>query len=179
MKIVSHSLSFAGTSVGTFSVGRNTLPTRHVAGAALSRWAAWLLVLVALSGATCSREQSELQIIFVGDIMLADGPGREIAKGVDPFAEFADLFHAADLTVGNLECVIATTGERVEKPYNFRANPRCIPLLKRYFQAVEVANNHTGDFGKGAFVEQLDRLSEGQIPHFGGGRNRAEEPTRR
>jgi poly-gamma-glutamate synthesis protein (capsule biosynthesis protein) len=101
--------------------------------------------------------------------MLADNPGKEIAKGVDPFAEFKPLFQQADFVIGNLECVVATKGEPFDKPWTFRAHPHCVPLLKKHFHALSIANNHTGDFGREAFVEMLD-LFKGEVPLFGGGR---------
>jgi poly-gamma-glutamate synthesis protein (capsule biosynthesis protein) len=44
-------------------------------------------------------------------------------------------------------------------------------VLARHFDAVSVANNHTGDFGKDAFAEQLGLLEGAHLPWFGGGRN--------
>lgn len=108
--------------------------------------------------------------LYTGDIMLADGPGRAIARGVDPFAEFAPIFKQCDVVVGNLECVIATTGTAVDKPWTFRADVKVIPLLTKHFHAVSLANNHTGDFGHDAFLEQISLLS-GKLPTFGGGKN--------
>jgi poly-gamma-glutamate capsule biosynthesis protein CapA/YwtB (metallophosphatase superfamily) len=112
----------------------------------------------------------QVRLAFVGDVMLDCLPGEAVARGEDPFADFAPLFRQADLVVGNLECVIATRGEAVDKPWTFRAHPRCVPLLAWHFHALALANNHTGDFGKDAFVEQLDRL-RGVVGTFGGGRD--------
>jgi len=113
----------------------------------------------------------DFELIYAGDIMLADLPGKAIAKGIDPFAEFADLLRGADATIGNLECVVATGGEAVKKPWVFRADPKVLPLLKQHFGIVSLANNHTGDFGHEAFLEQLDLLEKNKLPYFGGGRN--------
>jgi poly-gamma-glutamate capsule biosynthesis protein CapA/YwtB (metallophosphatase superfamily) len=124
------------------------------------------------AGSTAAPDTVEL--IFVGDIMLDELPGEVIDRGDDPFAHFADLFHRADVVIGNLECVVATSGEPIWKPYTFRANPRCIPVVKRHFHAVSVANNHSGDFGKEALVEELNLLDAAQLPYFGAGRNLAE-----
>ena len=52
-----------------------------------------------------------MRVVFVGDVMLDCLPGKVIEKGGDPFEHFAPLFREADLVVGNLECVIATTGQ--------------------------------------------------------------------
>ena len=113
----------------------------------------------------------QVRLLFVGDIMLDNLPGETVAEGGDPFAHFASILDGADLAVGNLECVVATVGEKVPKSYNFRAHPRVVPLLARYFDAVSLANNHTGDFGKEALVEMLDLLDKGKVRHFGAGRN--------
>lgn len=55
---------------------------------------------------------------------------------------------------------------------------KSIGLLKQYFSAVTVANNHSGDFGKAAFAEQLTLFEKAGLPCFGGGRNlqQAREP---
>ncbi|MFZ5817893.1 MAG: CapA family protein [Bacillota bacterium] len=118
-----------------------------------------------------------LTMLFVGDVMLARIPGEHVERGEDPFAAFAEQLTGADLAVGNLECVIATVGERVPKAYNFRCHPRNVPLLARYFDALSVANNHSGDYGPEAFAEQLDLLRQGGVPYFGGGMNLAEAHT--
>ncbi len=115
---------------------------------------------------------NNVRLVFVGDVMLADGPGKFIADGGDPFAEFADLFDSADLVVGNLECVVATGGTPEDKSWTFRADPRVIPLLTRYFHAVSAANNHSGDFGQAALLEQFRLFDEVQMPYFGAGPNR-------
>ena len=106
--------------------------------------------------------------------MLADRPGEAIAAGVDPFAEFAEILHAADAAIGNLECVVATCGQPIDKPWTFRAHPGVLPVLARHFDAVSLANNHTGDYGREAFEEQLDRFDEQPLAYFGGGRNCAD-----
>jgi poly-gamma-glutamate synthesis protein (capsule biosynthesis protein) len=113
-----------------------------------------------------------LRLIFVGDIMLDDGPGRVIQSGRDPLAHFAATLAQADFTIGNLECPIATTGQPMEsKIYSFRAHPRVLPILKGRFNALAVANNHSGDYGKDAFLETLSLLEQHDLPYFGGGRN--------
>src|SRR5437867_821539 len=105
-----------------------------------------------------------VRLVFAGDIMLDNLPGETVARGEDPFAEFAEVLAAADVAVGNLECVVSTTGEKDRKPWNFRAHPRVLPLLARHFGAVSLANNHTGDFGHAAFLQQLRLLKKHKVP---------------
>ncbi len=103
---------------------------------------------------------TDLKLIFVGDVMLDDLPGQVIQRGEDPFREFAEAIRWADVAVANLECVVATGGVAVKKPWVFRAAPGVLPILKRYFPVVSLANNHTGDYGHAAFLQQGIRLEQ-------------------
>ncbi|MBR7800249.1 CapA family protein [Undibacterium fentianense] len=116
-------------------------------------------------------QSKEISILFVGDMVLDDLPGKTIAQGNDPFDHFKSIFAAADIRIGNLECVIATSGRASEKNFTFRAHPRVVPILKKYFDAVSIANNHSGDFGPDAFNEMLSILEQHDLSYFGGGRN--------
>jgi poly-gamma-glutamate synthesis protein (capsule biosynthesis protein) len=118
--------------------------------------------------------EGEVNLVFVGDIMVAETPGELIAKGIDPFKPFESYLDAQDLRVGNLECVIATTGKAETKPFTFRAAPNTIPVLAKHFDGLSLANNHSGDFGKDAFAEQLALLRKAGLPYFGGGDNATE-----
>jgi poly-gamma-glutamate capsule biosynthesis protein CapA/YwtB (metallophosphatase superfamily) len=137
------------------------------------------LVTAALCGAPlagCSRapDPPSVTISFVGDILLDSAPGRTIAGGGDPFAATAGLFRGVDLSIGNLECPVAAGGAAVDKVYTFRAAPSTLPLLHRHFDAVSVANNHSGDYGPDAFRETLQQLDRAHVLHFGGGTNLTE-----
>ena len=114
-----------------------------------------------------------VRIIFVGDVMLDRQPGKVVARGGDPFKKAAAILEGADIVVANLECVVATGGQRVEKHFTFRADPRCLPLLAKHLDAVSLANNHTCDFGKPALVEMLGRIEGAGLHGFGAGRDEA------
>jgi hypothetical protein len=118
-------------------------------------------------------KESFVDITFVGDVMVAETPGELIERGADPMAGVAKYLDAKRLRIANLECVVATTGTAEIKPFTFRAHPRTIPYLQRYFDGVSVANNHSGDFGKAALAEQFDLLDAAKLPYFGGGRDLA------
>ena len=123
-----------------------------------------------------NRNRGTVRIVFSGDVMLDAGPGHAIAHGEDPFAELAPIVQGADIAVCNLECVVARHGygTHVLKPFTFKARPECIPVLARYFSAVGVANNHSGDYGPDGLLEELTQLEKGRLPYFGGGRDRKE-----
>lgn len=123
---------------------------------------------------TAAPQSKQVSILFVGDMVLDDLPGKAIERGQDPFAAFEKILNSADIRIGNLECVIATTGKATEKNFTFRAHPRVIPLLKKHFDAISLANNHSGDYGPEAFSEMLTLLKEQKMAHFGGGNNLSE-----
>ena len=71
----------------------------------------FLLAIVFASHGLARAQSSDIRMVFVGDVMLADGPGRLIRSGQDPFRHVAAALKNADITIGNLERVIASTGK--------------------------------------------------------------------
>ena len=140
------------------------------------RWLAAALLL-GCAAARAADDAAPVSLVFVGDIVLDDTAGEMIRRGKDPFANFADVFQAADIRLGNLECVVATVGSAGAKNYTFRAHPRTLPVLKRHFDALALANNHSGDFGRQAFAQMLGLLKGAQLGYFGGGLNLSEAHT--
>jgi hypothetical protein len=118
-----------------------------------------------------------VRVSFVGDVMVAMLPGELIIKGRDPFAAFADIFKSGDINIGNLETSVALGGKPLSKPYVFRASPAVVPVLKKYFHAMSLANNHTGDYGQSALQETFQNLKKGGLDYFGAGYNLSEAHT--
>ncbi len=132
--------------------------------------AATLLALTLPAGAA-----ERVRLIFVGDIMLDDGPGRSIAAGADPLAPVQAWLEDADARIGNLECPVARGGTALEnKIYTFRADPAALRVLAGRFEALSVANNHSGDYGQAAFLETLAHLRDAGLQPFGGGADLAQ-----
>ena len=119
-----------------------------------------------------------VSVVVVGDIMLEGGPMRAMQKGQDPFASFAPLFKSADVRVGNLECVVAKVGSvEPEKPNTFRVPPSTLKYVRKHFDAVGLANNHSGDFGPKAFTQMVGLLKREGLGYYGGGLNLSEAHT--
>ncbi|WP_338414171.1 CapA family protein [uncultured Sphaerotilus sp.] len=128
--------------------------------------------LAAKVKAPARKPDEVVRLVFAGDVMLDDGPGKTIAAGGDPLAAFDAVLRDADYTIGNLECPIATTGQPMDgKIFTFRADPRVLPVLQGRFDALAVSNNHSGDYGRGALVETMQRVKAAGIAVFGGGEN--------
>ncbi|WP_253444387.1 CapA family protein [Halomonas sp. Y3] len=87
---------------------------------------------------------------------------------------------AADLTVINLECVISTLGEQGAPkgeggPYYYRARPEMARILMAAgVDLVTVANNHSGDYGAEALLQQKAILKAAGIDQVGSGQHRDE-----
>lgn len=134
-----------------------------------------LLAAAALIALAPAAPAESLSLIFAGDVMLDDGPGRVVADGRDPLAAVAPLLAGADYRIANLECPVATAGAPLDnKIYSFRAHPRVLSVLQGRFDAVSLANNHSGDYGPAAFTETMALLDGAGIRRFGGGRNLVE-----
>ena len=87
-------------------IGLRRLAFISLVGAGLCPMAAW-------TQAQTSSDPAPVRIAMVGDLMLAETPGRLIRQGVDPLRYFASLLKQHDVRVGNLETVVATRGRPV------------------------------------------------------------------
>lgn len=131
----------------------------------------WMLPVMA--------QTDTVQVVITGDIMLGGLPEQAMRRGKDPFAGFAQVFQGADIRMGNLECVISDQGEaEPDKPNVFRVHPRAMRFVRRHFDAVGLANNHSGDYGPVAFADMLKRLKQDGVGVYGGGSDlqQAHEP---
>lgn len=99
---------------------------------------------------------------------------RTAVLGVDRVLSIPALT-SADLSVVNLECVVATQGEQGARkgeggPYYFRARPDMLQVLQHAgVDIVATANNHAGDYGEAALLEQRGRLDAAGIGYAGSG----------
>ncbi len=113
-------------------------------------------------------------LMAVGDIMLGRTIG-EMIKTIGPqvpFLDTADTLRSADITVGNLECPISDRGEPEPKTYAFRAPVAAgESLAYAGFNLVNLANNHSLDFGPQALSDTLEILAANGVQAVGAGMN--------
>jgi hypothetical protein len=111
-----------------------------------------------------------VELIAVGDVML----GRGVADEPDPLAAVAPWLAAANLTLGNLECVVAEGGAGRPGPYRLRAPVSSVATLRAAgFNLLGLANNHALDFGPGGLAEMVARLQAAGIAPLGVGADAA------
>ena len=114
-------------------------------------------------------------LTVVGDVLLGRRVGAAAAATGDPSAPLRPMqerLASADLTVGNLEGTLSRAGAPTQGGDSFAADPRVRAGLREAgFDALDLANNHTGDFGPEALVETVARLRRGGLATFGAGRS--------
>ncbi len=111
-------------------------------------------------------------VVVSGDVMLV----RDVPDPVAALAPLRRLLRGADLTVGNLESTLSTDGEP-QQPNNdsFGGSPALVPVLEDVgYDALSLANNHTGDYGERALRQTVSTLRGSRIQPFGAGDDLAE-----
>ena len=146
-----------------------------ISGLFLLGWLIFSMPVLAANPTSLEPQDALVSVVVVGDIMLGGPPERMMQRGLDPFKHFSQVFKQADIRLGNLECVVSNKGEaEPDKPNVFRVHPRAMRFLSRHFDAVGLANNHSGDYGSVAFADMLKRLRKAGVGFYGGGDNLAQ-----
>jgi poly-gamma-glutamate capsule biosynthesis protein CapA/YwtB (metallophosphatase superfamily) len=107
-----------------------------------------------------------LRLDAVGDINL-DGAPAAAWRGV------GRALRSADLSFGNLESAVSTRGTPFQKDYNFRAKPAALATLAHHsgIDVLNLANNHTGDYGPHALADTVNGVERQGIKAVGAGAN--------
>ncbi|MEA1052780.1 GNAT family N-acetyltransferase [Lamprobacter modestohalophilus] len=115
-------------------------------------------------------------VIWGGDINLGRRQHYLTASiGAENVLGGIPALRTADLRIANLECVVAIAGEQGGKgsnkaPHYYRARPEMLRILtSAHIDIVATANNHSGDYGPEALLEQGRWLDRVGIGHSGSG----------
>jgi poly-gamma-glutamate synthesis protein (capsule biosynthesis protein) len=112
-------------------------------------------------------------LTVVGDVMLGRRVGERAGAEGDPSYPLRPMqrrLRSADITVGNLESTLSDDGAPTQGGDSFHADPRVRAGLRDAgFDALSLANNHTGDYGDAALVETVDLLRAAGLRPFGAG----------
>jgi poly-gamma-glutamate capsule biosynthesis protein CapA/YwtB (metallophosphatase superfamily) len=119
-------------------------------------------------------DKKVIRVTFVGDILLHSDYDR-IAAEKGPFFVFekcSSLLKSADVTFGNLECVLSGKGVPNPEKGCLRGDGRYIESLGAAgFSVLSLANNHTFDFGLDAYEDMAAHLESAGIRLVGAGRD--------
>lgn len=78
------------------------------------------------------------------------------------------VFANDDLTIVNFEGTLTTLTTRQDKEFAFRGEPEYVRILTEgSVEAVNIANNHSHDYGMQSFEDTKAYLTEAGISHFG------------
>lgn len=114
-----------------------------------------------------------LRLAAVGDVNLGDGPGGQIARfgPAWPWRSAGPVLRAADLALANLECAISDRGSPWEKQYTFRGRASSLRAAATVggLDVVNLANNHSVDFGRTALLDTLRAARAAGIAPVGAG----------
>lgn len=130
---------------------------------------------VSYSQETLEIQENSVRALFVGDMMFDRGVRGVVSahggKYEYLFSEIASSenspFLTSELTVGNLEGVVAERSEPI-KEFDFAFDEGVVPVLKLFnFDAVSLANNHTLDQGSSGFLKMTEVLSKYGLGYFG------------
>lgn len=84
------------------------------------------------------------------------------------FQNVSDTFAADDLTCVNLECALTDRNTREDKEFAFKGDPSYTEILTDgSVEAVDLANNHSHDYGDNAYNDTVDNLKGAGITPFG------------
>jgi poly-gamma-glutamate capsule biosynthesis protein CapA/YwtB (metallophosphatase superfamily) len=113
----------------------------------------------------------------VGDITFGEqvGPALTAYGPAYPWEHVARLLRSADITVGNLETAVGSSGTAQPKEFTFHGPPIGLRPMASLagFDALTLANNHSGDFGSEGLLETLRSVRASGIVPFGAGANDA------
>lgn len=122
---------------------------------------------------------ARVRISAVGDCTL----GGEVKSGIDGrfdrcaddngldyfLSNVRDIFTADDITLANLEGPLTDAGRRARKTYVMRGRPEYAYILSgASVDVVNLANNHTRDFGEEGYADTLAALEAAGVRASGG-----------
>ena len=125
-----------------------------------------------------SQAFTQITITAVGDTTLGSHLG-DMSAGSLPavwqkqgdayfMQHMADVLAHDDLSIANLEGPLTNARGGMDKQFVFKGAPALAGVLQQgSIEAVNVANNHSHDYGEQGFNDTLQALQAAQVPAFG------------
>ena len=119
-----------------------------------------------------------ITISAAGDCTLGSDKDFEVSDNFDTmytntsanyfFRKVKDIFAQDDLTIVNLEGPLTTSEDEQEKTFAFKGKPEYVDILNEgSVEAVNIANNHSYDYGQQGFDDTILNLNNAGILSFG------------
>lgn len=119
-----------------------------------------------------------ITVSFAGDCTLGTDEAFDYSTSLNAYYEsngpdyffqnVKSIFEADDLSIVNLEGPLTTSDERNENQFAFKGDPEYTSILTAgSVEAVNMANNHSHDYGEQGYEDTLQSLSEAGITSFG------------
>lgn len=123
-------------------------------------------------------EPVSLTVSVVGDCTLGTDENFDYSTSLNSYYEsygkdyffqnVKSIFSADDLTIANMEGTLTTLTTREDKQFAFKAPPEYAGILSSgNVEAVNMANNHSHDYGEQSYTDTLSALDNEGIVHFG------------
>ena len=116
-------------------------------------------------------QDSVFTISIAGDVMIDRGVRKFVEKKGNAsslFTEVDSLFKSSHFSIVNLETAVTDSGKKVPKYFNFKMNPAWLKDLKSAgITHVDVANNHSFDYGLKGFEQTIDHINKNKLIPFG------------
>lgn len=118
----------------------------------------------------------KITISLAGDVSYSTYVKNKVEQfGVGyPMQNVREIFKNDDITFINLETAI-TDYKKVansKKEYNFASDSNtALELFNSSVEIVNIANNHTLDYGQKGFIDTMNLLDKSSVKYVGGGRN--------
>jgi len=115
-----------------------------------------------------------------GDSMLACGVAQHVTRPDSGFVELTGLMRSADVAHLHFEHLFSTKGERYSPHVQrqLRSDPQLWHIWRELgIDVMDLASNHTLDWGAGAITETRELLSRAGIETVGAGQNLGEAIT--
>jgi poly-gamma-glutamate capsule biosynthesis protein CapA/YwtB (metallophosphatase superfamily) len=134
---------------------------------------------VSSSSAEGSGVTADLTISAAGDCTLGTDENFDPSTSFDAvyqekgdpsyfFANVRDIFASDDLSIVNLEGTLTEATQRADKTYAFKGNPEYTQILTDgSIEAVNLANNHSHDYGDQSYEDTINYVEKAGITSFG------------
>ena len=128
--------------------------------------------------APCAEPCASFQVVWVGDILLADAAQRDLDRNgyTWPFEHLRSVM-TADYLIGNAEGPITDRTEQYfpDERWHYNAQPVAARALAEVgFNALGLSNNHALDRGPEGLADTLHHIRAAGIQPFGAGKDRNE-----